>query len=79
MADDVSKLEKSETPSEAPNVPLTEKEFLAKLDDLIAAAQSAGLRHVPFMVTKHLARKGFSILEGVLDAVDEAYSKKGKG
>ena len=62
-----------------PDVPLTEKEFLAKLDDLIAAAQSAGLRHVPFMVTKHLARKGFSILEDALDAVDQAYSKKRKG
>lgn len=59
----------------AVSLPLTEEEFFAKLDDLIAAGQRAGFRHVPFMVAKHVARKGLGFFEALIDAADQGYSK----
>ena len=77
MADDLDKEEgQGATSLEKSGAPLTEGEFLAKLDDLVAAAQAAGLRRVPFMVAKHVARKGFGVIEELLDAADQAYNKK---
>lgn len=65
-------------PKAGEKLPMTEAELIAKVDDAIAAAQAAGLRHVPFIVAKHLLRKGLSMIELMLDAADQGYSKNGK-
>lgn len=68
-------------PAKAQNAPMTEADFIARLEDLIASARAAGLRHVPFIVGKYAARNVADVFGNFLDALDQNYSnrKSGKG
>lgn len=81
MADEQKPLEVSpEAPQpKAQNASMTEAEFIARLEDLIASARAAGLRHVPFIVGKYAARNVADVFGNFLDELDQNYSDRRQG